>query len=417
MKIKYIVIIFLLVLFGVCFSLYRKFFAFEIHDSNVKEEENYIFIDSGTTIKQTNLYVKKGKKFEIIGNIEKNISLKFVNLIDNFLLIDGFNEEYYVSINDVEVCENCVFEKNQRYLEYIVFNENVITDNNTSFYDSENNLLYTLNLSYEFPIIIKEDNKYGVEFNDELLYIKKEDVKLVENAFNTNKKNSDGVGVLNYHFFYDQNNSKEKSECNTVICESLTQFQNELNYLKENNILTITTEELEFYIDGKINLPNSVLITIDDGWMIGHGLDLLESNKMYGCVFLITSWWDNIDFINDYEYIEFNSHGDKLHDVGVCSGGQGGGIKCLEREVLLNDLKISSEKLNGSTVIAYPFYEYNNYSIDVLKESGYTMAFAGESNYGDNLVHVGDNKYELPRFVMTNYTTLNDLDNYLSNIK
>ena len=37
------------------------------------------------------------------------------------------------------------------------------------------------------------------------------------------------------------------------------------------------------------------------------------------------------------------------------------------------------------------------------------MAFAGENSYGDNLVHVGANKYTLPRFVMVNYTTKEDL--------
>ena len=106
-----------------------------------------------------------------------------------------------------------------------------------------------------------------------------------------------------------------------------------------------------------------------------------------------------------------------MHNQGECPGGQGGAIKCFEKEKLLNDLKTSRDKLNGTTVIAYPFYEYNNYSIEMLKEAGFEMAFVGESSWSDNLVHVGSNKYTLPRFVMVNYTTLSDLDRYFGNIK
>ena len=417
MKKIYIGIILLIVVIGVCFLLNQDYFTFEVHENNInnKEKEN-VFINEGVLIKKTNIYIKEDK-YKVIGEIEKDVSLKFVKLVDNFLMIDGFDNKYYVKIDDVKSCDECYIEKDKRYLEYIVFNENVVTKDKTRFYDSNNNLLYVLNKSYEFPVIVKDGDKYGIEFNGELLYVMSSDVKEVITTSNTDRKNSSGVGVLNYHFFYDKDNKEEKNNCNQVICESTEQFQKELDYLKENNILTITTKELEWYIDGKVNLPKSVLITIDDGWMMGGGIDLLEKNKMYGCAFLITSWWDNIDFLNDYEYIEFNSHGDDLHDTGTCPGGQGGGIKCLPKERLLNDLKVSSEKLNGSKVLAYPFYEYNDYSIEVLKEAGYTMAFAGETKYNDNLVHVGSNKYKLPRFVMVNYTTINDLDNYFSNIK
>ena len=42
------------------------------------------------------------------------------------------------------------------------------------------------------------------------------------------------------------------------------------------------------------------------------------------------------------------------------------------------------------------------------------MAFAGEK--GDALVHVGMDKMRLPRFVVVDYTTMNDLNNYFSKI-
>ena len=380
-----------------------------------KEIIKYSFIKNGVTSKNTFLYVKEKNKFKKIGNIVKNIELSFLDIDGKYLKIEGFDDEYYINIENVIEKEN-ISKKNERYKKYILFNENIITDSKTSFFDQNNNLLFSLESSFQLPIIIKEDNKYGVEFFGQLLYVNKDEVKSVVKVQNTSKKNSSGVGVLNYHFFYDDNNSEGAKVCNQIICHSKTQFQSHLDYLKDNNILTITVEELELYIDGKINLPKSVLITIDDGWLMELGIKMLEENEMYGCVFLITSWYKNTLFRYHYKYIEFNSHGENLHSVGVCPGGQGGAIKCLEKEKLISDLKVSSDKLGGSRVFAYPFYEYNNYSIEVLKETGYIMAFAGESNHGDNLVHVGSDKYRLPRFVVVDYTTLTDLEKYFSNI-
>lgn len=404
----------LIILFFYNQKNYKDIMSKTANDSHYVVKENELF-EYGITKKKTNLYRKINNKYSIIGTIEKNTRLHFSKLIDNYLLINNLEEEYYVKMNDVENSDSLT-EENSRYKDYIVFNENIITNTPTNFYNEQGELVYSINKSYIFPIIIKDIDKYGIEYDNQLMYIKKEDViKTTENK-NTQKTNSSGVGVLNYHFFYDEENKKEKKECNQAICISKSQLKEEIDYIKENNILTITANELELYIDGKINLPKSVLITIDDGYMMNLGINMFEENQMYACVFLITSWFDNVYFLNNYKYIEFHSHGENLHTVGICPNDQGGGIKCLPRDTLLNDLKTSRNKLNGSTFFAYPFYEYNIYSINILKEAGITLAFAGESSYSDNLVHVGSNKYTLPRFIMVNYTTIENLKNYFNNI-
>ena len=234
---------------------------------------------------------------------------------------------------------------------------------------------------------------------------------------NTDQKNSSGVGVLNYHFFYDDSDPEDSRGCREEICISKTQLNSELDFLDDNGIITIMSNELEMYIDGKIQLPKSVYITIDDGGRNEVGLQLFTERKEYATVFLITDWYDPSTYYKS-EYIELHSHGDNIHDQYRCNvGRQGGAIQCEDREKLLADLSLSREKLGGSTVFAYPFYEYNDYAISILKEAGFTMAFAGESSYSDNLVKVGMNKYTLPRFVMVNYTTINDLNKYFGNIK
>ena len=50
------------------------------------------------------------------------------------------------------------------------------------------------------------------------------------------------------------------------------------------NMLTLKMKEVEMYVDGKIRLPKSVLITIDDGGKTKDGIDLLTEYKMYAFV-------------------------------------------------------------------------------------------------------------------------------------
>ena len=61
-------------------------------------------------------------------------------------------------------------------------------------------------------------------------------------------------------------------------------------------MLTLQMHEVEWYIDGKIQLPKSVLITIDDGPKTQVAVDLLTEYKMYATIFLITSWFDETTY-------------------------------------------------------------------------------------------------------------------------
>ena len=383
-------------------------------NEEIKEHYNKYVI----TNNETKLYELLNGKYIEKGYISKNIELELMDKqVDDkeYFQIKSNDINYYVYYKDITPIDNLNV-KDNRYKNYIVFNENVVTNNLTIFYDEKDNELYRINQSYTLPIIIKDGNKYGVEFNKELVYLKKDNVKEVIKANNTELKNSSGIGVLNYHAFYDENNLEEKNDCTTEICHSKTQFKSHLEYIKENNILSVTAKEVEMYIDGEIQLPKSVFITIDDGGKTDVAIDLLEKYKMNATIFLVTSWFDPSSYRKS-EYIEFHSHTHNMHNGGKCPGGQGGEIKCLPEEEILSDLKASREVLNGSTVFCYPFYEYNDYAINLVKEAGFTMAFIGESNNSDNLVHVGSDKFKLRRFVIVTYTTIDDLDKYFDQIK
>lgn len=357
------------------------------------------------TNKDTKLYLKENNKYKESGQVAKNRELtleKLENITFNNKYLKLSNlKDYYVYYENIDKKEKPDV-KEERYKRYIPFNLNASTREKTNLYDKDNNLIYTFNKSMSFPVIIKEEERKGVIFDNELLFLKNEEIDIKENN-NTNEKSTPSIAVLNYHFFYDENDLSSIKECgNQEICMPMRTFKNHIKYIKDNNFFTPTMREFDLYLNKKINLPKSVLITIDDGWLMDRGIKYMEEEKINGTVFLITTNYGDYDYSKDYKYIEFHSHGDDLHHTGKrwlhCPGGQGGPIKCLNHDELLKDLKTTREKLHNTTYFCYPFYEYNDYAIKALKEAGFTLAFAGARRKA----YPGVNRYVVPRYPILN---------------
>lgn len=229
-------------------------------ESLIKEINNH-YNKFVKTNKETKLYNENN---EVVGTIGNNVELSLdnENISDTtkYFKVITFDDSYYIKYQDVDKIDK-LSEVSDRYKNYIVFNENIVTNDKTLFYDDNDNLIYSFNKSYNLPIIIKDTDKYGVEFNNRLLYVKKDDVKEINKNNNTDKKNSSGIPVLNYHFAYEEDNP-----CYEEICHSSKQIKEHFSYIKDNNFFTPTMNELEMYIDKKVQLPQkSVVITFDDG--------------------------------------------------------------------------------------------------------------------------------------------------------
>lgn len=207
-----------------------------------------------------------------------------------------------------------------------------------------------------------------------------------------------GLPVLMYHFFYD-NNKYYKQDNNWLKIED---FEEQLKYMVENDFYFPTWDEVSNYIDGKIKLPSkSVVLTVDDGdaSFFDLAVPLLQKYKVPATTFVITDWY-GWRYDSSMKYVIWESHSDKMHEAG--SNGKGRMVNWTYDQIA-NDLKESSKILGGANVFCYPFGHYNDTAIKALKDSNYILAFTIE---GGRVTKTSD-KYKLPRVRVTDGNSLN----------
>lgn len=365
-----------------------------------------------TTTKRTALYKKVEGEFAEWGEINKDIKLKLDNIEITKDTKYFYLKEYNLYIEYNKVIPTSEYIKTDRYNNYIPFNKNVKTKDKVTFYDYNDNFLFTINNQYDFPIIINDNERYGVVFNDELFYIKQNDIEEIYDNKNTDATNKTKIRTLTYHFIYNQ----EINECDQAICQSFEMFESHLKYIRENDYFTLTLNELEMYLDGKLQIPEkSIVITIDDGTTLDEGTtNLLEKYQVNATLFLITGWFNDLSKFQS-PYLDIESHTNDMHTVNECPGYgmQGGGILCLPEEYVLEDLKASQEKLNGSKYFAYPFFDYNDRAIKLLKKAGFNMAFIGQYNTDGYSYPLVTDKYKVRRKTIFSDTSMAEFISYL----
>src|SRR5574344_2835993 len=245
-------------------------------------------------------------------------------------------------------------------------------------YDNANSYLYATNGSDESSILLKDislnindftatDNYDGdltnkvkvtgeVNNKKEGLYKvtytvsdSNNNTAVLDTWINVQKKNTSGVPVLMYHWFYDDTKGETYGKVNSHDYMSKSNFESEIKYLVDNNYYFPTYEELEKYIDGKISLPKkSIILTSDDGKESFYNIagEVIEKYKVPMTSFVITknkNWKKH----TDNKYIVFESHSDNLHNRG-CKGDMNGDMMCKKESYILNDLMLSRKKLGDN---------------------------------------------------------------------
>lgn len=402
------IIISLILLFICC-----AFGGYYFYDKNKKEENKrlekislikshynkYVKIDH-----EVNLYDDKENVIGSVKNIE--LELKNIEIDENTKYFYSDTIDAYVKYEDVVKIDSLTKEDNY-WKNYIPFNKEVILIKGKKLYINDNSF-YQFNLKeIKFNPIIIDGEKYYFEYLGHLVYVNKSDIeKEIETSYSAEIASS--IAVLNYHYIVNKD-AGELKECVQSICITDTQYEEELKYLKDNGYYTATMKDTELFLTGKVNLPKkTVVITIDDGWYLARNIALLEKYEMHGTLFLIGNLAQPDAYKSDY--LEIHSHGWNIHNIGECPGNLGGAILCKDKQYLLDDLKKSRDSLNNTTYFCYPFYEYNERAIEILKEAGFTMAFKG----GRVKARPGVNLFKVPRYSITNSDTLKDFISYIS---
>ena len=361
--------------------------------SLIKDEDVLIKIKSNYSgvvkiLKDTKLYIDDNGKYKDAGKINKDNILE-LGSIDNFSLDNKYfklkDSDYYISYKDVEPTSDTI---NKRYLNYIEFPFEVTIKENVVYYDDSFKEIFMLKESVTTKVIVNLDDYYGIDLFNRLVYVNKEDVSNTVEVDNSEEV-AESIPAILYHFIYLNGDSS----CNDIICHSESQIDSHFKFLSDNDIFTLNTSEVLSFIKGEINLPKkSILITIDDGARAENFIPFLEKYDLNATLFLVSSWYPVSKFSSPY--LEIASHTHNMHTTGVCPTGQGGGINCLPSDEILNDLKLSRETLNNTKAFCFPFYEYSDYSINLVKEAGFEMAFIG----GSTKIKKGIDPYKIPRY-------------------
>lgn len=241
---------------------------------------------------------------------------------------------------------------------------------------------------------VSNDNKANENQN------KKDENLVLDQKLQTGKKLSeDGLPVLMYHFFYDK--SKDSGKDGNWI--EISNFEEQMKYLAENDFYFPTWEQVENYIDGKQELPEkSIVITVDDGdpSFFELAVPIIQKYKIPTTSFVITYWYGNR--ANDkQDYVNYQSHSYDMHKAG--SNGKGVMLSW-DYDKIKDDILLSRDVLGGANIFCYPFGQYNDLDIKVLKENGYRLAFTTKGGK----VKKGSSKYELPRVRISGNTGIEE---------
>lgn len=255
----------------------------------------------------------------------------------------------------------------------------------------------TSQVKVENNINTKTAGEYEIQYSiDENIKTRKVIVRQSE-LLQNGEKSDKSLAVLMYHYFYDESKGEEAQNSNWM---EISKFEEQLNYLKENNFYYPTWQEVADFVDGKINLPeNSVVITMDDGHKSVYNLviPLLDEYEIPATAFIITKNFDtnNIEKYKDSK-INFESHTDNMHRAGG-NIGHGGIFTALTVEEGVADLKTSIEKLGGNSgALAYPYGDNTETTRQAAEEAGFKVAFTTENTK----VKPGMDKFALPRVRM-----------------
>lgn len=362
-------------------------------EATLSQLENIVGQRAEATI-VTSLYRFVDGKMQEVAQLQPQqmVMLEEVDHIDSiYLPIEG--TDWFVDGTQLE--KSGFSRKLQNHL--IPYNETITTTIPYELKTEDGKLAFIGNEASEFAIYVKEENRTGILFQQQIFYLDNAQIASRKESQNTDVVAAKDIPVLMYHFFYNEDLGETRKDVNYV---EVKEFQEQLDTLKENNYVSLTMKELYLVLSNQAQVPEkSFVITIDDGdpSVYTNAYPIIKESGYNATLFLITGWLPGqipFSFIEMREEgLELQSHSFLMHQGGCKGMGHGGRLLCTDEQTGVQDTIQSLEYVDGGFVYCYPFGDVNDNAIQILKESGVLLAFTTE--YGK--VHAGSDFYRLPR--------------------
>lgn len=233
-----VIISILLSLFIIIVGLFYFYPLFKLRDVE-NSYSNVVEIEENTVVyqKDKNEYLEKGKikKGTILELAEKEES--------DYFKIKG--TDYYIYYDNVKKSKDEITFNNN----ILDFNQNVTTSDKTNFY-KDGKLVLELNSGVSLPI--KEmDNEYYYVYYGNIFALKKDEVQVIENQ-NNDMLETNYISVIHYENI--------KDTCEDVKCVMISDFKEQLKYLKEQGYYTIDLEAYKKWLNGNVRLKEKAIL-------------------------------------------------------------------------------------------------------------------------------------------------------------
>lgn len=378
-----------------------------------KELENAISVEAISPIWQFN---NDDTKF-LVGYLYPNVPIEYVSETKDYYTISLQEGIFYiekdnvvlhdkVTVQDIKTTNNTIESIVSLEKEILVYTE---MDNNAQ-------PLAKLLENMRYLIIGQIDDWFVIRIGNSAGFVEA-----------SNVEKDKGVPVLVYHHVVPEAVlGKYKDASTTVTAE---QFEEQMKYLVDNNFTILSKNEFQNYLNGQLILPKkSVLITFDDGLLSTkeYAYPILKKYNIQALQHIISARKDrqegfqkfdpeaDLQYMTDDELAEtadifsFEAHTFNLHTLDPQTN-RSKLINAVPGE-LRDDLRQNLEDIPTATTFSYPYGQYKEETIQILKELNIKLAFTTESGYAQ----IGDDPYKIKRLAPTQQTSMEDFSNILN---
>lgn len=365
--------------------------------------------------KEAVIYMEYLDELYPMGSLLENELIHIIRQVEDLYEIEWGNGTGFIPMNDVKVVTEGKIRKptSDKASDTVIY-----TVETTPIYSNESKELEVighLNVGFRYPIIREYgENWWEINVGNRKAFIAKKSTEVDQ-----------GVPVLMYHHILTPEEKADSPFAEASTTMTTLEFEEQMQYLSEEGYTTIKTEDLEAYLDRNQNLPaKAILLTMDDGNISSriYGYPILQKYRLHIDQFIITDRTpeepqpfdhQKLFFLSQQEMDEMTDHYSyhgHTHTLHRLTEENVGHLLDKSDEEVLEDLRINRERLNGTRFLAYPFGQFNDHVIKLVKQSGFDLAFTTKGGY----TTLDVDRMEVPRLGIEPNVTLPE---YIDKVK